>query len=260
MNIKDISTQPVTISKSDTISNALRIMEKQDTRRLLVFNKDELSGVITMRSIARKLGTWKTYNLPASALHVAAAATDLYTKVLPDTNIKDAISLMYSTGKILVVTDNHDIQGWITPHEILKNTKSIDGFAAEVMEKPITVSPGDRVVHARRIILDKDIGRLPVIENSELVGIITERDIANALMNFRDIVSGNQQNERIRNLLVSDIMTQNVVSVRTNTLLQEVISIIISKNIGGVPVLNMKDEIVGIISRRAIIKHLAVKE
>jgi len=142
----------------------------------------------------------------------------------------------------------------------LKNTKSIDGFAAEVMEKPITVSPGDRVVHARRIILDKDIGRLPVIENSELVGIITERDIANALMNFRDIVSGNQQNERIRNLLVSDIMTQNVVSVRTNTLLQEVISIIISKNIGGVPVLNMKDEIVGIISRRAIIKHLAVKE
>jgi len=37
----------------------------------------------------------------------------------------------------------------------------------------------------------------------------------------------------------------------------EVISTLLKENIGGVPVLNLKDELVGIVSRRGIIRHLA---
>lgn len=259
MNIKDIASEPITVHKADTISHALNLMDKNDTRRLLVINGSELLGIITMRSITRKLGTWKTSSLPASSLHVATSTTDLFTKVLPDTDIKTAIALMDNTGGILVVTDNSHIQGWVTPHEILKNIKGVEGFAAEIMDDPISISPGERVSHARRLMLDNDIGRLPVIENGELVGIITEKDVASALMNFRALVSGNHQDERIRNLIVGDIMNHHVKTVKTNTPLHEVISFILENNIGGVPVLNLKDEMVGIISRRAIIRHLAEK-
>ena len=123
------------------------------------------------------------------------------------------------------------------------------------MKEPISISPGDRVSHARRIMLDNDIGRLPVVENGDIVGIITERDVAKAMMNFRDLVPDNQQDVRIRNLIVGDIMTHNVKSVRTNTPITEVISILLKENIGGVPVLNLRDEMVGVISRREIIKY-----
>jgi CBS domain-containing protein len=259
MKVKDIMSEPVSVHKSDKLSQAMDLMDKHDTRRLLVINGSELQGVITMRSIARKLGTWKTSNLPASSLHVAAATTDLFAKVLPDTGIEDAIALMNRKGGILVVTDNGSILGWVTPHEILKNTKGMKGYAAEIMKEPISVSPGDRVAHARRIMLDNDIGRVPVVENSDIAGIITERDVAKAMMNFRDLVPDNQQDERIRNLIVRDIMTKGVKSVRTNTPISEVVSLMLDKNIGGVPVLNLKDELVGVISRRAIIKHLAEK-
>jgi CBS domain-containing protein len=78
-------------------------------------------------------------------------------------------------------------------------------------------------------------------------------------MNFRTLVPDNQQDERIRNLIVADIMTHNVKSVRTNTPISEVISLLINENIGGVPVLNLKDELVGVISRRGIISRLAAK-
>jgi CBS domain-containing protein len=54
-------------------------------------------------------------------------------------------------------------------------------------------------------------------------------------------------------------MTRSVKSVRTNTPISEVVSLMLDENIGGVPVLNLKDELVGVISRRAIIKHLAEK-
>ncbi|MCX9086448.1 MAG: CBS domain-containing protein, partial [Candidatus Methanoperedens sp.] len=160
---------------------------------------------------------------------------------------------------ILVVKDNSNILGWVTPHEILKNAKGIKGYAAEVMKEPISISPGDRVSHARRIILDNDIGRLPILENGDIVGIITERDVAKAMMNFRDLVPDNQQDVRIRNMIVGDIMTRNVKSVRTNTPITEVISTLLNENIGGVPVLNLRDEMVGVISRREIIRYMAAK-
>lgn len=259
MKVKEIMTEPDIVHKADTISHAMELMNKNDTRRLLVMNGGDLLGVITMRSIARKLGTWKTSNLPASSLHVATATTNLFTKVLSDTALEDAVALMDRSGGILVVTDNHNIHGWITPHEILKNAKAVKGFAAEVMKEPISVSPGERVAHARRLMIDNDIGRLPVIENGNLVGIITERDVANSMMNFRTLVPDNQQDERIRNLIVGDIMTRNVRSVRTNTPISELISLMLDKNIGGVPVLNLNDELVGIVSRRGIIRRLAAK-
>ncbi|MCZ7393179.1 MAG: CBS domain-containing protein [Candidatus Methanoperedens sp.] len=258
MKIKDIMKEPLSVHKSDKISHAMQLMDKHDTRRLLVINGSELLGVITVRSIASKLGTWKTSNLPASSLHVAAATTDMFRKVLPDTSIEDAIALMDRTGGILVVSDNSNILGWVTPHEILKTAKAVKGYAAEIMKEPISVSPADRVSHARRIMLDNDIGRLPVIENVDVVGIVTEKDVARAMMNFRALVPDNQQDGRIRNLIVEDIMTRNVKSVRTNTPISEVISLMLNENIGGVPVLNLKDEIVGVISRRGIIRHLAV--
>jgi len=259
MIIKNIMREPFIVHKSDKISHAMDLMDKHDTRRLLVINGSEPIGVITMRSIADKLGTWKTSNLPASSLHVAAATTDIFTKVLPDMGIEDAIALMDRKGGILIVMDNSKVMGWVTPHEILKNIRGVKGYAAEIIKDPITVSPGDRVSHARRIMLDNGIGRLPIVENGDIVGIITERDVARAMMNFRSLVPDNQQDERIRNLIVNDIMTRNVISVRTNTPITEVVSTLLNKNIGGVPVLNLKDEMVGIISRREIIKYLAAK-
>lgn len=258
MKVKEIMIEPFQVHKSDTVSHAMELMNKNDTRRLLVVNGDDIQGVITMRSIARKLGSGKSSNLPASSLHVAAATTDLFVKVLPDTDIKDAVALMDRSGGILVVTDNGKIRGWVTPHELLKNIRAGKGYAADIMKEVISVSPGERVAHARRLMLDRDIGRLPVIENGIAAGIITERDVANAMMNFRNLVPDNHQDERIRNLIVADIMTHNVKSVRTNTPISDVISLILNENIGGVPVMNLRDEMVGIISRRSIIKHLAL--
>jgi CBS domain-containing protein len=259
MSVKNIMSEPITVHKSDTISHAMDLMDKHDTRRLLVINGNELMGLITMRNIANKLGTWKTSNLPASSLHVAAATSTLFTTVLPDMSFDDAIGLLDRKSGVLVVMDSNKVKGWVTPNEILKNVKGLKGYAAEIMKEPITVSPGDRVSHARRIMLDNDIGRLPIVENNDVVGIITEKDVARAMMNFRALVPDNQQDERIRNLIVGDIMTRNVISVRTNTPIMEVISILLKENIGGVPVLNLKDDLVGIVSRRGIIRHLAAK-
>lgn len=261
MEVKDIMVEPVCIDKSETLSHAMDIMEKNGLRRLLVLHNEEINGFITMRTIARALGTRKNAGLPASALHVASATSDNFTKVLPDMKLQDAITLINRNGGVLVVMDNNTLLGWVTPQEILENARGLEGTAEEAMTRDlITVNTLNRVSHARRLMLDNNIGRVPVVEQGHLVGILTEKDIAKAMRAFRDLVPRNQQDSRIKNLLVEDIMTRDVITVNKDTPLSEVTRIMLEENIGGVPVLNASEELEGIITRRSIIKVLADKQ
>lgn len=256
MQVKDIMVQPHKIDKSDTISHALDLMEKKDTKRLLVVHDNQTLGVLTMRSLTEQLGTRKKQSKPASSLHVATAVSDNFVKVLPDTDVKDALTLIKKNGGVIIVMENENAMGWVTPQEFMK-TNRFTGFAGEVMEKnPITVSPSDRVSHARHLILDENVGRLPVIENGKLVGIIAEEDIAFAMRSFRDLVADNQQDSRIKNLLVGDIMTRSVVSVYTNTPLADAVNTMLERNLGGVPVLNLEEELVGFLARRNVVNTI----
>lgn len=251
--------EPITTDKSEKLSYALDLMDKYDTRRLLVIHNNEVYGIITMRSITRELGSRKKSSLPASAMHVATATIDNYTKVLPDMNVNEGVVLMNKNEGVLLVMDDDEVIGWITPHQIIQHYPFSNSLASEIMRQAITIGPEERVIHARRIILDKNIGRLPVIENGELVGIITEHDIANALRAFKDLVSGGKQDNRIKNMLVEDIMSRGVITVNHKTPIQEVVSLMLEKNIGGVPVMDEKDELTGLITRRCLLEAIARK-
>lgn len=254
MQVKDIMTPPITIDKSERLGHALDLMEKHGTRRLLVTNNGKLGGIITMRQIARVLGTRRRLGMPASSLHVAAATLDAVIPVHPEMGVEEATLLLQKTS-VLVVTQNDEILGWVRPREILANVR-LTGVAKDAMRSALTVSPRDRLIHARRMMMDRDIGRLPVLDGGKLVGILTERDIARAFRAFRDLVSWRQQEARIKNLLVSDVMTHDVKYVYVDTPLEEVRRIILEENRGGLPVLNSDGTLAGMITRRCLIDYL----
>ena len=255
MNVSEIMVKPVRIEKSENLSHAMDLMSKHDTRRLLVTNRGKLMGVLTMRNIARALGTSRKPGMPASALHVATAVGDAYTTVPPEMGVNDAISILQQQRGILFVMDGDEILGWVTPEEILK-TCGIDGFAAEFMNTPITAAPGDRVVHVRRVMMDRNIGRLPVVDEYQVVGIITEKDIARAMRAIRDMVTANQQDSRVKNMLTADVMSRGVKTVYTNAPVSEVVDIALKYGYGGVPVLNLEEDLVGFITRRDLIARM----
>ncbi|MGB3908512.1 MAG: CBS domain-containing protein [Methanomethylovorans sp.] len=257
MEVKDIMTEPPTISKSDTLSHALDIMEKKEMRRALVKQGDKIVGILTMRNLTRELGTRKKGNMPASSLHVATAVSDNFVKVFPDVKVKDAVTLIDKNQGVIIVCKDEKVVGWVTPTELL-STDNFNGFAGEFMQKETVIaSPGDRVSHIRRLMLDKNVGRIPITENGKLVGIVTEKDVVKAMRAFRDIVSGNQQEARIKNLIVADIMKRSVMTVNTNTSLSDVAKMMLAENIGGLPVLNLEGEFVGFITRRNLVHAMA---
>jgi CBS domain-containing protein len=245
---------PVTIDKSERIGHALDVMEKYDLRRLLVTSDGKLAGTITMRQIARVLGTRQRLGMPASSLHVTAATSDTVTKVHPDMKVEDAVVLLQKTS-VLVVMEDEDILGWVRPKDMLKALR-MTGLAADAMRTPLTATPSDRLIHVRRVMLDRDVGRLPVMENGKLVGIVSERDVAKSLRAFRDLVPSSQQEARIKNLLVSDVMTRSVKSIMIDTPLEEARKTMLVEDLGGMPVLNQNNELVGMLTRRCFFDYL----
>lgn len=139
MKVKEIMSKPVTIDKSERITHALDIMEKHDLRRLLVTNDGKLGGTITMRQIARVLGTRQRLGMPATSLHVASATSDSVVKVDPDMKTEDAVILLQKTS-VLVVMDEDEILGWVRPKDMLKALR-MSGLAADAMRTPLTASP-----------------------------------------------------------------------------------------------------------------------
>jgi len=254
LQVKDIMTKPVTVDKSERLTTALDLMEKHGLRRLLVTNNGRLGGIVTMRQIMRVLGTRRSLGLPASSLHVASATLDAFIQVLPDMDVEDGARLLQKTSVLVVVKDDK-ILGWVRPREILAAMK-MSGTARDAMRIPLSVGSKDRLIHARRMMLDRDVGRLPVIDDGKLSGIVTEHDVAKALKAFRDLVSSRQQDARIKNLLVADVMTQDVQYIEPDTPLDKAREIILSEDRGGLPVLNQEGDLVGMITRRSLIDYL----
>jgi CBS domain-containing protein len=176
-------------------------------------------------------------------------------KVDPDMKTEDAVILLQKTS-VLVVMDEDEILGWVRPKDMLKALR-MSGLAADAMRTPLTASPSDRLIHVRRVMLDRDVGRLPVMENGKLVGIISERDVAKSLRAFRDLVQGGQQEARVKNLLVSDVMSRGVKSTYVDTPLEEARKEMLEEDLGGIPVLNQKNELVGMLTRRCFFDYLA---
>jgi CBS domain-containing protein len=255
MSVKEIMSTPVTIDKSERITHALDVMEKHDLRRLLVTNDGKLGGTITMRQIARVLGTRNRLGMPATSLHVASATSDSVVRVDPKMKVDDAVFLLQKSS-VLVVMEEEEILGWVRPKDMLKALR-MTGLAADAMRTPLTATPSDRLIHVRRVMLDQDVGRLPVMENGKLVGIVSERDVAKSLRAFRDLVQGGQQDPRVKNLLVSDVMSRGVKSIYVDTPLEEARKMMLEEDLGGMPVLNQKNELVGMLTRRCFFDYLA---
>ncbi len=103
--------------------------------------------------------------------------------------------------------------------------------------------------------LDGKINRFIVEDGDDVVGIVTETDVAKALHAFKDIVEGTRQEYRIRNLLVRDIMSTPLIAVNADTDVSEVIDLMLKKNISSVPITE-NGKIAGVVTRNSLVQAL----
>jgi CBS domain-containing protein len=105
-----------------------------------------------------------------------------------DATVRDAAKLMHQhrIGSLVVTADNaKGVAGIITERDILGKVTAENKSPAKVKvneimtKKVITVTPDAFIDDAIYLMIEHKIKKLPVVENRELIGIITSTDIVN---------------------------------------------------------------------------------
>jgi acetoin utilization protein AcuB len=88
-----------------------------------------------------------------------------------------------SDGKLVGIISERDLR---EHRGHLEHTK-VNGV---MTEKPVTVGPGVTVEEAARIMVEQQIGGLPVVEGGHLVGVISVTDVMNAFLDMMGASKG----------------------------------------------------------------------
>lgn len=253
MRVNQIMSSPaITADKEVELSGAIDLMKRNEVSRLVATHGGKIVGILTEKDMVRELGSIHAYRLPPGRLHVSNVMTANPITVEPDVTAKRAAELMLERDVSgLPVVQGPNLVGIVTKLDFAKICLGYDDiYVGEVMQAdPTTVSPQDRLIHARKLLLDEDLLVLPVLEDKELVGVLTMRDVAMRLADFQDVVPDRFKSERIRNLLVSDVMAQPPVTTRTDAKLSEVSGLMLQKRFSGLPVLNLEGKLVGLVTK-----------
>ena len=103
---------------------------------------------------------------------------------------------------------------------------------------PVVVSPETSVQDALKLMKTRGFGRLPVVSDNKLVGIVTEADLMKVSPSPATTLSVYEINYLVSKIKVSEAMTKKVVTVSPDDTAESAILTMRDNDIGGVPVMD----------------------
>jgi CBS domain-containing protein len=255
MNIEDImTTKVITVGKNDSLTHILELMKKNNITKLPVIDDKEFQGIVSDNTIAHKLGSLHTRAVSASRLHASSVMDKDIPTIQRTDDVKNILRTVGEPGPtMLPVVENYKLVGVVTKANLLPLVKVKTPVSTIMKSHLITVAPEERVVHARRLLIDKNIARLPVLStNRELVGMISDFEIAVAFAKIKDEPLGHQ-NRWIEEMLINDTMRSPVIWGTPNLAASIAAQTMIEHNIGSLPIVD-KNQMQGMITRTDLLK------
>ena len=259
MQIKNLMSEDIiTIDKDQNLSDALKLLRKNNVSRLPVINNKELVGIISERDIAAKLGSSKYESMPASRLHISSVMVKDVCTVPETMQLGDVAKLMLEKGigSVPVMCEDKMV-GIVSKADFVTLAVGIafdKVTVKEIMTKDlVVVSPTDRLIHARRQMMEAHVGRVPVLDDEELVGVVTSKDLMRAFIDFRKNVPEKYQKSQIKEVLVEYIMSTNPTVTTKDATISEVAKIMMETGYNGLPVVE-GGKVVGIITQTDILR------
>ena len=126
----------------------------------------------------------------------------------------------------------------------------------EIMATDIeSVDRNDTLLTVEERMATKQLRHLPVLEQGDLVGIVTQRDLFKAAMSSAMGYGEKAQQAYLRSVRVKEIMTYPVVTISPDTSLAAAAEMIITKGIGCLPVVD-GTTLIGMITKTDLLRCL----
>lgn len=130
-------------------------------------------------------------------------------------------------------------------------------LVSEWMTSPvITVAPKTPISTAHQIMKEHGIRRLPVVEDDQVVGIITIGDVREASPSDATSLSIWEMNYLWAQLTVQKVMKRKVISVSPETPIIDAAELMMEHKVSGLPVVDAAGKLVGMITESDIFRML----
>jgi CBS domain-containing protein len=105
---------------------------------------------------------------------------------------------------------------------------------------PRTVEPTTTIVDAARLMRDEDVGPIPIVENNQCAGILTDRDIV-----LRVVAEGRDP----ATTTVGDVASRDLITIDPEQTLDEAARLMAQHQVRRLPVCEEDGNLVGIIAQ-----------
>lgn len=193
-NVRSIMTQKVeTLAHDAKIRDAIEIIVGRKIGGLPITGKDDvLAGIVTERDVLGVLGAensrLRVEDVMATSLRVTAPDCPIASVTRDMTKHRFRRLPVVSDDVLYGIVTATDLMRYLGSREVFSRIST--GQASEVTSLPVrtlvagelfTTTPERSISDTAREMLNRNIGALPVIENSRLVGLVTEFDLVKAL-------------------------------------------------------------------------------
>jgi CBS domain-containing protein len=199
-NAETIMLMPQNISLQTPVTEVAEVFINSGFREVPVMENGHIVGTVSRSGLLRVVQEIKELQrIPVSEIMSPEVGT-----VKLDTSVKDAVHIMSARDvRVLpVVDDNERIIGIVGIKDIAimnwheRNRQTIGEFAGEsdpvkvkvgsvAVEPPVVAPPEMSLGEASKIMLERRISTLPVVEGGKLIGIVTKYDMIELVASLR---------------------------------------------------------------------------
>jgi CBS domain-containing protein len=140
---------------------------------------------------------------------------------------------------------------------------------------PVTVGPEMTVTDAARIMVDRKIGAVPVLEDDHLIGIVTDgdlimQDVKLEFPTYLHLLDGyilyppstarfESELKKAVAASVRDVMTKDPITIQADALVEDAATLLVERDVSRLPVLE-GERLVGIVSKSDVVRSLIVNQ
>ena len=124
----------------------------------------------------------------------------------------------------------------------------------DVMQAPvITITPKTSLPEAMRLVRHRGIRHLPVVEDDRLVGIVSDRDLKQAMASPATALESHELRYLLDAVTVDEIMTRAVVTVGRMFPIEEAARLMVTEKISALPVTE-RGKLIGIVTETDVLE------
>ncbi len=274
--LRDIMQTPVVVlGRDESIARARNMMLREKISRLIVMDGDRPIGMITKKDIMRAFKNYKMRRRDLDSITVAEVMRCPISTARETDPIEDAARKMVEEGVSGLPVYNSELTGIVTKTDLTRYFAENMGGRYSVrdlaigLDKVPVLQPSQTIFHAMDVMDEKSSDIVIIVESGKPIGVITETDLS-LVRSYRGRgkndpfvkVSKNEGEVFFPTRIylvptVGDVMTHDPILIDESADAGLAAGKLIENDIGGMPVVNSKGDLVGLIRKIDFVNALA---